>query len=321
MPLETASTITDLVPSNPAGSDQLSSSDDHIRLIKGALKGSFPNFTSAPVVSTNAQIDAAAAAVASGVSVINDNGIFFKTNTGVGLTSTVAGEMEMVLGGAVAATYSSVSGNKMHWMGTASFDGAISGPGVVPVGGMVMWLTDTLPTDGTWCWANGGTLSRTGNGAALFALTGTAFGVGDGSTTFNVINMQEATPVGKSTMGGAASPGLLTSISSTLSAVLGSLFGSDTHTLTTTELPTFTPAGTITNGAIHITNTGAPYGGSSAAVVPSSPGGPAFIYGLSSISFSATQDASTFTGTPIGGGAAHAITQPSRAVNFIIRIG
>ncbi|WP_461350034.1 phage tail protein [Bradyrhizobium liaoningense] len=32
------------------------------------------------------------------------------------------------------------------------------------------------------------TLSRTGNGAALFALWGTTYGAGDGSTTFNVPN-------------------------------------------------------------------------------------------------------------------------------------
>lgn len=47
MPLENASYISDLVPSNPAASDGMNNSDDHMRMIKAALKNTFPGITGA----------------------------------------------------------------------------------------------------------------------------------------------------------------------------------------------------------------------------------------------------------------------------------
>lgn len=45
MSLETATYINGLVPTNPLGSDPLSDADGHLRLIKAALKATFPNIT------------------------------------------------------------------------------------------------------------------------------------------------------------------------------------------------------------------------------------------------------------------------------------
>lgn len=47
MPLESATYISDLNASNPAASDVVSQGDDHIRLIKSALKATFPNINNA----------------------------------------------------------------------------------------------------------------------------------------------------------------------------------------------------------------------------------------------------------------------------------
>ena len=66
MPLETATYITDLVSSNPGHSDGLSQADSHLRMLKSTLKATFPNFTSAALNSTQAQIDAIAALLVSG---------------------------------------------------------------------------------------------------------------------------------------------------------------------------------------------------------------------------------------------------------------
>ena len=44
MSLETAPFIHQLNPSNPAGADKLKEGDDHLRLIKSALKNTFPGF-------------------------------------------------------------------------------------------------------------------------------------------------------------------------------------------------------------------------------------------------------------------------------------
>jgi microcystin-dependent protein len=65
---------------------------------------------------------------------------------------------------------------------TASTTVAIAA-GAVPVGTVALWLTETAPTG--WLHCNGQAISRT-TYATLFALWGTTFGVGDGSTTFNV---------------------------------------------------------------------------------------------------------------------------------------
>src|SRR6185437_10165826 len=65
MPLETANYIADLVSTNPAATDQLGQGYQHLTLIKAVLKAQFPNWTSAKLNSTQAQIDAVASAFAS----------------------------------------------------------------------------------------------------------------------------------------------------------------------------------------------------------------------------------------------------------------
>src|SRR6185312_12307842 len=47
MALETASYVANLVESNPDGGDQRSTADDHIRLLKAALKRTFPKLDGA----------------------------------------------------------------------------------------------------------------------------------------------------------------------------------------------------------------------------------------------------------------------------------
>ena len=43
MSLETGTFVTDLVSSNPPGTDDKKEGDDHLRLIKSVLKATFPN--------------------------------------------------------------------------------------------------------------------------------------------------------------------------------------------------------------------------------------------------------------------------------------
>lgn len=72
MALETATYINQLNAANPLGSDPIASGDDHIRLIKSAVKATFPNVTgpvtmtqdelnSIPDLATEAYVDAATA--------------------------------------------------------------------------------------------------------------------------------------------------------------------------------------------------------------------------------------------------------------------
>jgi microcystin-dependent protein len=72
-----------------------------------------------------------------------------------------------------------------------------------PTGGIMMWGTGTAPTGYLLC--AGAAVSRS-TYAALFAVIGTTFGVGDGSTTFNVPNYTNRMPYGATvgTTGGSA---------------------------------------------------------------------------------------------------------------------
>jgi len=71
-----------------------------------------------------------------------------------------------------------------------------------PSGVMVMWPGAAVQSGGVyigpntgWLLCNGQAVSRTIY-AALFQAIGTTWGAGDGSTTFNLPDMQEAAPVG-----------------------------------------------------------------------------------------------------------------------------
>jgi hypothetical protein len=56
MALESASFINQLNAANPTSTDSVSQADDHIRLIKSAIKATFPNVTG-PVTATQTQIN------------------------------------------------------------------------------------------------------------------------------------------------------------------------------------------------------------------------------------------------------------------------
>jgi hypothetical protein len=56
MALETASYINGLVATNPTATDTVAQADDHIRLIKAAIKATFPNVTGA-ITATQAEIN------------------------------------------------------------------------------------------------------------------------------------------------------------------------------------------------------------------------------------------------------------------------
>jgi microcystin-dependent protein len=113
-------------------------------------------------------------------------------------------------------------GGNLAVTGTATFTGVPSGPtasagtnttqlattafvlsNANPTGGIMMWGTGTAPTG--WLLCAGSAVSRS-TYAALFAVIGTTFGVGDGSTTFNLPNYSNRMPYGTTvgTTGGSA---------------------------------------------------------------------------------------------------------------------
>lgn len=67
---------------------------------------------------------------------------------------------------------------------------------IVPAGSIIAWSGSSAPSG--WLICDGSAISRT-TYAALFAVAGTSYGSGDGSTTFNVPDLQDRLPLGKGT--------------------------------------------------------------------------------------------------------------------------
>jgi len=82
-------------------------------------------------------------------------------------------------------------GNSSAWVQISPPGGGTQG--AAPVGSMSMFAGAVAPAG--WLLCNGQAVSRT-TFAALFAVCGTAYGAGNGSTTFNVPNLVDRFPLG-----------------------------------------------------------------------------------------------------------------------------
>src|ERR1051325_9002019 len=71
----------------------------------------------------------------------------------------------------------------------------------------------------------------------LFAAIGTAYGAGDGSTTFNVPDMRGRVAAGRDNMGGVAASRLTGGGSGIAGATLGAVGGGGAHTLSAAQMP------------------------------------------------------------------------------------
>jgi len=76
---------------------------------------------------------------------------------------------------------------------TAFVQSQVQALSLPPTGSMTMWSTGTAPTG--WLLCDGAAVSRT-TYADLFAVISTTYGVGNGSTTFNVPNLENRVPIG-----------------------------------------------------------------------------------------------------------------------------
>jgi microcystin-dependent protein len=85
------------------------------------------------------------------------------------------------------------------------FSGAnLTGIEGIPTATIVPWSSASVPTGFLEC--NGQAVSRS-TYAALFAIVGTTYGAGDGSSTFLVPDLGDNVPVGKSNNKALASTG------------------------------------------------------------------------------------------------------------------
>lgn len=112
------------------------------------------------------------------------------------------------------------------------------GDDLMPVGSLLMYASNTLPSS-NWLMCYGQAVSRT-TYATLFSRLSTVYGVGDGSTTFNLPDLRGRVAAGQDDMGGT-SANRLTNPGSTGGMdgdVLGGTGGQEAHVQTTGELAT-----------------------------------------------------------------------------------
>ena len=111
----------------------------------------------------------------------------------------------------------------------------------IEVGTILPWSNSTLPSGYLNC--DGTAVSRS-TYSALFAIIGTDYGAGNGSSTFNLPDLQDKVPVGVSSSKAVASTGGAATVTPTGSITINALTPAGTisgstgnHTLTSAQLP------------------------------------------------------------------------------------
>lgn len=150
-----------------------------------------------------------------------------------------------------------------------------------PTGAISAFAGSSAPTN--WLLCDGSDVSRT-TYADLFALIGTTYGAGNGTTTFTLPNLKGRVPVGRDS-------------TQTEFDSLAETGGAKTHTLTTSEIPAH--AHDIQRNNVAASSTGAD---------------------ASTVYRSLANTGATYTATQnAGGGGAHNNLQPYLVINYIIK--
>lgn len=132
-----------------------------------------------------------------------------ETLPGTTIKSTVTGSSLTSVGTITTGT----------WNGTAIGSAYLATEAKIPTGVINMWATTTAPT--SWLLCDGTAVSRS-TYSALFTVISTTYGVGDGSTTFNLPNLKGKVPVGRDSADASFD-------------TMGETGGAKTHTLTSAE--------------------------------------------------------------------------------------
>lgn len=266
MGLESPTYVSDLVPTNPVSTDLRSQGDDHLRNLKTALQNTFPNAdipfyfptatvktadfvvsstdlnktfyitTSAPATSLNVTLPSLTAS--------NDGWFctFVKTNsqTTPYFVNPASGTVQSGDQTGLSRTRRSIPGKpcKAMWTGSAWVIERALG---VPLGHVMKQHTTSLPVG--YEWANGQTLSSSTLYPEFFVANGNSLVLAD---------FGGRAGVGRETMGGVASVSRVTSAGSGITgSTLGATGGTETHTLTVSQLPAHQHGGITSSDGAH----------------------------------------------------------------------
>tara|TARA_R100001509_G_scaffold132729_1_gene86248 strand:+ start:2835 stop:3419 length:585 start_codon:yes stop_codon:yes gene_type:complete len=184
-----------------------------------------------------------------------------------------------------------------------NFDGSdLTGIQGVNTGLIVPWSDTTVPSGFLEC--NGAAVSRS-TYSGLFAVVGTTYGSGNGSTTFTLPDLQDKVAMGRSPGKALASTGGANTVASTGNVSVTAA----NHTLTTPELPTHNHfPGNLTIGANYVQ-------------AVSNATNPAIINQATSIQFGSTGGDGAHSHAAGGTytGVANSVLQPYLTIKYIIK--
>ncbi|VIO73906.1 phage tail protein [Bradyrhizobium ivorense] len=212
----------------------------------------------------------------------------------------------VISGSLYQATYRAASG---EWL----LHGFDSSSLAIPIGASLDFWGATAP-NGSFAFMQGQAISRT-TFSTLFALMGTTFGPGDGTTTFNLPDKVGRVSVGADA-GGARISGATFN-----STTLGGVGGQERVTLTTLNLPPYTPAGNVTISNVSVSYPVRNYANSGSSVLTDLSLGSNVGSGAGTLTAGFLSGAGSFAGTAQGGTSAPITNiQPAIVCNPIIRI-
>tara|TARA_R100001463_G_scaffold24708_4_gene58821 strand:- start:2482 stop:3750 length:1269 start_codon:yes stop_codon:yes gene_type:complete len=222
-----------------------------------------------------------------------------RTTIGLGSLATLSTVgSSQIDANAVTASELNISGNGTDGQSVVSDgDGSFSYSTIFPfVAGMVIpFAGSSAPTGFLLC---GGQAVSRSTYATLFGIIGTTYGVGDGSSTFNLPDLQGRVVAGKDDMSGSSANRLTDQTGGLNGDTLGDTGGSETHTLTTAQLPAHSHSSVVRSVSF---SSSASYGNGSQGAV-------------SSMTVNSGSTNST------GSGSAHNNVQPTIILNYIIKI-
>jgi microcystin-dependent protein len=227
---------------------------------------------------------------------------------GTGLTSFTAGDLMYATGSTTIAKLGIGSaGQFLKTNAGATAPAWSTETDLCPVGSIIMYGAAAAPTN--WLLCDGTAVNRT-TYADLFSAIGTTYGSGNGSSTFNVPNLQGVFPIGYD--GGSsyalAATGGATTDTPTLS---GTNAGT---TLTSSQIPAHTHGGVTTGWP-----SGSWTGGTGATQTAIDASGLSVASGSVNLSLENTGGGSSHTHTWTGTSSAVDIIPPYLVVNYIIK--
>lgn len=234
--------------------------------------------------------------------------ITFGADADTGAYRSASNEWSVAAGGSQVLKVSS--------LGVDAASGQIlqGGFALVPTGSIVDFAGDTAP-DG-WLFCGGQAVSRT-TYAALFVVISDGYGIGDGSTTFNLPDLCGRVVAGRDNMGGASANRLTNQSGGLNGDTLGATGGAETHTITAGESAVLTYTSAVTDPQhghnVNVASTAAAAAGSfgGSGINVGTPGG--------TVVAAANSTGITVGTTANAGGGAHNNVQPTIILNKIIK--